>query len=431
MDKKIFTAGVKATATDFNDLHENTEDALGLFVKAVASAGDTDYILFEDQPPDITGAGPYTITVPAQYIAISGVVAKLDEAVFSTSTFPNKVWFAISYAAVTDTRDTISAPGQTVTVESAASAVALLSPTQPATLPEYVLDDSDNPTAPFEYASYDGSRVLTPDPQNYTWVIAAGSVADHASDHQAGGGDVIPLPALDGETGLIDYASLVAAQAAVTDVAVAGGSPFLLASTEGAYDDDGNPKVVTLSISLNEDTFDVDDELGLNFPSGPLAGSSLQPARSDHKHTLASSPIVAYETSLTIAPGTALDESQVITLPTTAGTVLSVSIYWKPASAPDVTNYPLVAALPQAVQYGLSLYNVGSYGTLLTGRQVQVSFGAQGLCLLSPDDYASAVAAFGSVTWESASASQGRVPTSGILVVRVLALRDYVGALAV
>ena len=108
-----------------------------------------------------------------------------------------------------------------------------------------------------------------------------------------------------------------------------------------------------------------------------------------------------------------------------------MSVYWKPASAPDTTNYPLVSALPQSVQYGLSLYNVGAYGTILAGRRIQVSFGTQGLCLLSPDDYTEAVAAFGSVTWESASASQGRVPTSGILVVRVLALRDYVGVLAV
>lgn len=431
MDKKIFNAGVKSTATDFNDLHENTEVAIGDLVKALASAGNTSYVLFENKPPTIAGAGPYQITVPAQYIAVNGVVAKIAQSVITLSAgqFPNKLWFKISYNNVTATRDTLTAAGQTVVVEKVATASIETGNTQPDSQPENVLDSSGNPTLPFLYASYDGSRVLTFDSNNYRWTVAAAGIATHASTHLSGGTDALPVASSIVSQGLVDWPSLQAARDAVTAVNVSVASPFLTSSTSGSYNT--VPKESTLALSVDTDTFNPASTLGLKFANGPLAGISKQPARYDHRHGLDASPVAVYQTEVVIDVTHPLGTAKTVTLPSTAGTVASVSIFWKPASALSTTNYPLVPTFPQAVEYGSSIYNVGSWGTLLSGNTIRINFGLQGLCFLSENDFKTASGIFGGVTWQTAASANGRVPTSGILVVRVTAVRDYVTPLTI
>lgn len=431
MDKKIFTAGVKATATDFNDLHDNTEDAIGVLVKAVASAGTTSAVFFENKPPTISGGGPYTIIVPAQYIALNGVVAYLPATTLpATSVFPNTVYFAIRRSNVTGTRDTLTAAGQTVVVEKVASAVAFLGNdaparlggTAPATLPEDV-------AAPVEFAYYANPATLDHDYNNYLWTITAAGLSPHASTHLSGGSDALPVASSLVPSGLVDWLSLQSARAAVNAINISVGSPFLTASTSGSYTT--TPKTTTLAVSVDGDTFDASSPLGLKFPNGPLMGTSKQPARSDHRHGLDASPIVVYQTEIPVEISWPLGSAKTLTLPSSAGTVASVSIFWKPASAVSTTNFPLVPTLPHPVQYGTSLYNVGAWGTLLAGNIVRINFGTDGICFLSENDYKTASGVFASVTWQSAISTDGRVPTSGILVVRVTAVRDYVTPLTV
>lgn len=432
MDKRIFTAGVKATATDFTDINENSEAGIAALAKAVASAGNTTYVLFQNLAPSISGAGPtYTITVPAQYIAINGVVAKVPQTTLATSVFPNKVWFNITYSSSTGLRDTLTAAGQSVVVEKLATASAILSPTQPAALPEAVLDDSGLPIAAFEYASYDASRVLThPAQPAYSWSVTAVGVSSHASSHLPGGADPLPLASGTAANGLVAYTTVQTALAALTNLATPVGETALSVTVNG----DNNPtaKAATIGLAVNADTFVKSDSgLNLNFPSGPFAGSSTKPARSDHIHTLSASPIGVYEKVLTVTSTTATIP-QVIQLPPEVTAVVSVSVYWRPKLIVGSLNFPLISAQPWVSAFGNGATYTGAYGSVMTGNQVRINLARDGLCQLSQDDYDAAVAAAGgTAVWTSLPDSSGRVPQTGELVVRVVALKNATGVLSI
>lgn len=447
MDKRLFPSGVKATSADFNGIHDDTETAIGIFAKAVASNGaNTTNIIFSYDAPVLSGASsPYTVTVPAQYVAIDGVVAYMPQqtTTVTTAQFPMRIFVTLTRSNVNSTRTYLTASGTgtaSFTMQKTVAASAIFVKNYSGAGDDPAAGANDVGT-PFLFATYTNSSTRLDDPLGYSWTGPAASAAAHAATHLPGGSDPISVatPATGvsaGTDGFIDGYSILAARSAITEVDVNVASSFITATESGTYNDYNDQRRVTIECHTDPDSFDVVDisgidHLSLSFePSTtPGAGLSKKPARYDHRHDLTASPVVVVMRELVITPSTALGSYLNITMPSGVGTITGAQIYWRPTAAAGAQpNFPRVSTTPCLVNINNDLKRVG-VSTTITANGVRCKLEPNGLCLLTNDDIGLAETAVGSVNWSSLLGSVGAIPTTGTLVVFITALRSTISPL--
>lgn len=447
MDKRLFPSGVKATSADFNGIHDDTETAIGIFAKAVASNGaNTTNIIFSYDAPVLSGASsPYTVTVPAQYVAIDGVVAYMPQqtTTVTTAQFPMRIFVTLTRSNVNSTRTYLTASGTgtaSFTMQKTVAASAIFVKNYSGAGDDPAAGANDVGT-PFLFATYTNSSTRLDDPLGYSWTGPAASAAAHAATHLPGGSDPISVatPATGvsaGTDGFIDGYSILAARNALTTVDINVTSSFVTATETGTYSDYANPRRVTLEVNTDPDSFDVvnlggTDKLALSFESSttPGAGLSKKPARYDHRHDLTASPVVIVMRELVITPSTALGSYLNITMPSGVGTIAGAHVYWRPTAAAGAQpNFPRVSTTPCLVNINNDLKRVG-VSTTITANGIRCKLEPDGLCLLTNDDIVLAETAVGSLNWSSLLGSVGAVPTTGTLVVFITALRSTISPL--
>lgn len=440
-----FPAGVEATEADFNAISENTEAGFKSLIRVLASANtDSDYVLFKQAVPTIAGVGPWTVTVPHQYFSIDGVVAELSQTTFSVSAASNRkvaVFLRIQKSDVTATRGYLDLSGARpvratdtfVMARSDAAAIITVDP--------YV-DAGDNPVAgaddvgtPINLAilevtgvgSSPALAVFTYDPDSRLWAFPAGTPpTDHASTHLTGGGDAIDL-ATTTDDGLMAHTDLQTVRESLTDLTRHVSNEFLTVTIAG--DNVSAPKTVQLNVRLFLSSLAVIDDngtkkIGLNFRQGGRNGTANQPARADHSHSLNDNPIVVTTRVIEVnSPLTMLGALQTVNLPTSFGSVISVSAKW---AAPGLTApyYPLVDAGWDSPTLNGVLKRVGVRYTVTGNNQIQVLLGSDALCEMSVPEQALVTTVTGSVTWDSVSGSYGLMPTTGYIVLTITGVRN-------
>lgn len=439
MQKRRFPATVKAIEGDFNGIHDNTQAALRDLQNAIAGENaNADLLLLKNEPPlpDTPGAGQ--VRVPVQPIAINGIFAEVPQTdtVDISPGIDRKVgiYFRITQSdASTVTRDFLDTAGPDPVTGSGSFVM------EQETAVTVVVQDPDSTPAPvtdevglIKYAIMDiASNVVTVDthdPLVLLWQfpvsVAAGS---HAASHLTAGGDPIQL-ATPSQEGLASAADTTTTIAALTDLSSV--TDYLVRTISGDNAVTPADKAVSLQLRAHTDMFQSVDQggqqkLALKYlnPVG-LAGASNTPARVDHRHNLSTSASI---TVLRVIPLVASDmgQLQAITMPTTMGTMTSVSIFWK---ASGITNFPVVEAQDHAVFLGGVGVKAGARA-IFTGQQtLSIAVGAA-MCEMTQAESDLVSAAAGSVTWTSYSGSGSLLPTSGSLLVYVTGLRNGVAVL--
>lgn len=432
MKLRRFPATMKALEEDFNAIHENTELGLADLIYAIANAStDPTKLLISTTAVSFTGTGPWNLVIPDTWFAIDGVLASLVSAssvpVANTGDRTVALYLHIERSNVNADRDFLDLSGGTPAVgvdsfvveRDFAASVELIDPyTGPGDAPAAGTDDVGDPIL-FATATISGGvMTVDHDPNNYTLAIDVGTAAPHAAQHLQGGLDPIDL-ATPAQEGLISAEDMAVVRAALTNLTIDAGSPFLVRTISGTNPAD--PKTVALTIRLYADSLvSVNDsgtyKLGLNFPVGGLAGSSDRPARSDHKHNLSDSPIqVAVRTVTIDDPSNQLGSVIQVQAPENFGLITNVVIHWL---APTITSpyYPLV-------QVAGIMDLVGVRYTLAGTRDIRLRIGDNGLCNLTAEERALVLAVTGSQTWDSAGSSAGLIPTTGKLVIYITGVR--------
>jgi len=440
MDKRRFPVTMLAGQADFNALHDLTESGLATVIRALGNAStDVEKILFASATPTVVGAGPWVVTVPAQPIAIAGVpglLASQDLTVPGTGDRDVALFLRIYKQDVSEARNYLNASatppapaaGTTsfvVEQDDVVEAVLVDPYTGPA-------DDLDAVAAdvgpPLKYAVLTASGAnltVDHDPEGYLWVIPTNAAPGaHAASHLPGGGDAIDL-ATRIQDGLIAMEDMVTVREALTDLAIAGTSPYLVRTITG--DNEPDPKTVELELrtaarSFKTVTEEAQQKLGLNFQSGGSAGVSEQPARADHKHDMAASPVqIAVKTLVIDTPGSQLGSLIQVEVPASIAYVTAVSVAWAPPNV-AAPYYPQVEAAWTHVQ-NTTQRAVGAKYQLKGARDLWLQLGDYALCEIAAAELAGIVtAAGGSVTW--AAASLGALwPTTGVLTIRLIGVR--------
>lgn len=444
MRKRRFPTGVEATEADFNALHDRTEDAIRVLLRALASANaDGDTILFKHAEPTILGAGPWTVTVPPQFFSINGVVAELAQQTVAVSAASNRqvaLFLRARRFNVTESRGYLDLTGERPARGVGAFVMELADSAELAVVDPYTgSGDDPAPTAsdvgaPLKFAVLTVSGVGgTPeldvtdyDPDARLWLFpAATPPTDHAATHLTGGGDAIALatPLVDGLAAADDIATV---RASLTDLSVHVDAPFLVRTISG--DNETTPKTATLNLRLSQALRTLDDggtkRLDLNFLNGTTAGTALRPARADHKHTLADSPVVVATRFVEItAPDGELGGSRTLVFPESFGSIVSVSARWL---APGITApyYPLVDAPWGTVFLNGIARRVGARYTVSGANRIELQLATDALCEMTDSEMALVLAATGSVNWDTVVGSNGTLPRTGRLVVTAVGVRS-------
>jgi len=433
MKKRLFPNTMEPTTADFNGVGEVAEEGIADLVKALASQNAEDGVIFsiEDPPTASANPPPWTITLPEQHFAINGVVGKLAATTFQIAAGARTVALFLrlvrtnysenrNYLDLSGSSPVSSVASFTVEKRWTASYVVVDPYTGPGDDPVATGDDVGDPIKLAEFVVTGAPAItVTEDPDNRWWVIPAGTPSSHGSSHLTGGGDPIPV-ATTLLPGLLSAADKQVVDAAITAITVNGSVDYLVATTSGT------PKQTVLNIrtapsSFKKTTISGNPHLALNFSSGPLAGTSETPARNDHKHPMSDSPVQVVQATITVSAAI-LGTSVAINLPSSVGTVVAAECFWV---APGISGalYPLIETSWSTVFIGNAAKKIGCKARLNSNRDLRIEVAPDGLCELTTADYAAALSAAGSQTWDSIGASGGSIPTTGKIVVRVIAAR--------
>ncbi len=431
MKKRRFPATMEVTTADLNGIGDDAETGVADLVHAVANLNAESGVIFNDSIPTVGSGPPWTVTLPTQYFAIDGIVGKLTGTTFvlAAGARTAAVFLRLRRTDVTATRPFLNTSGSGP-VSGSASFV-----NQQGWQASYVVVDpytgsGDDPVAgatdvgaPIKLAAFviTGAPAIsvTKDPDNRLWSIPAGMPSTHASRHLSGGADPIQL-ATPSQDGLMSASFASWVTAALTSLSVSAGSEFLVITTAA-----GPPKTATLALRLGQALKKVTesgvDKLGLNFPSGPLAGASARPARADHKHALSDSPVQLVTQTIVVTSAAQLGQLFSVAVPTSIAAVTDVSCYWV---APTLaSNYPRMSAEWSTVLFGGANKRVGCRHVLVGPRDLRIRLGDDALCELTTQEFEIAFTAAGSQTWDAVGGTSGTMPTTGTIVVNVTGTR--------
>jgi len=375
MKKITFAQGQRALVEDLNNLHNFTEEEVDRLLRATTSSG-TGKVLFDNIIPTAELAGTVlTITVPAQYFAVNGVIVQTSEDVRQitvSAAEPTQVgvFLVAGRQEVLQTRNfTSTDPLTQVIVQQDAETVTQTLPTSRVsyisnsslvvTIADPVLGATDVGFVKLATVQYDntapsGSELTVLGNSTDVYSLPGGvsvPVDDHAATHLPGGGDAIQVAALDAaqpggsRPGLMPAGAFTAIDEAVLDVQAADTAGYLSISVTGSNvpaQIQTNGRTATIDINRFDSLTVVDDggieKLGVAFlQASAKNGTADTAARSDHIHPLADSGLIVQQFVLDLAP--ALLSTSVayeLTPPVVGGTpvtvakILSVNVLWQP-----------------------------------------------------------------------------------------------------
>jgi len=444
MRQKVFPSSSRIEESDMNKVHVNTEAALRDLLAAIS--GGQNLILFKNQAPSIVENGAnWDITIPAMYFAINGVIAQIPQQVVNAAKASGErqidFYLRVIKQDVSEDRSFINLSPQgtdaAVGVKSFVvekEDVPQLITQDPATTVPTSITGQVGPTiklAVINITNSGNSAVLSSfDPENRLWDFPGSALpASHGASHAGNGSDPIPVASASA-AGLLSTLEFGTVRRALTGIEAASTSPFIVISEAGDNTATNARKEATVNLRTNEESFVVEDplgsaKLGLNFANGSNAGSSNQPARNDHTHRMEESPVQIAQRIINITQVSQLGTSINIDVPVALGVITNISVFWTP---PGVTGN----RVPQVQTQLMSVVNngsnswVGARGTISSSSTVSVRVGDYALAHITEAEKQLAQISAGSVTWDSASGSNGLFPTTGSLIIYITGVRSGV-----
>lgn len=438
MKKVNWDEGVKTIPDDMNAVHDLTETAFGEFMKGLSGGLDT--MLFNDAPPVVTRLTPTIfVDIPTQRFAVSGLTEVINTTIVTfpdTPTAQHRVFFVISRSDINANRDVIRNNGGTLEVVSLSSVVRIddgsrIEKTSSAShltpAPAPTLGPNDVGYVELVTVIWDGAT-LTDIPNTtdlYSFPGASVSAGIHGNTHMPGMTDPIPVAAVSGapegsDPGLMPAGAFATLKGAIQNLTVATSSPYLIRVINGD-NTPLSPKRVELTFNHDTGSFKVTDVSGtsylsLNFPSGPLAGTSLQPASATHRHSASESPTAMESTFVDV---TGSDLGDLLTIPAfqSVNQIVQTQVFWSPPGL----NAPLIACDKMLLPSGGGYLETGSAAHIISSDEVKVETSSGGFVSFSAATLTYILSITGSITWTSAEG--GRVAKSGRLTVRVIGER--------
>lgn len=469
MKKLRFADGLKPLTADMDSLHDLTETALSTLIQAITN-GSTGKVLFDNIPPTGTysaAAGTLTVTVPAQYYAVGGVVLKQAATELTVATGTTDMQVAVFLVAGREGENAVRNflsidPSSSQVIQQDlthelyiydSSRVVLSSMADLVTaIPDPTLADDDEGfirlgTIRLTYAT---GAVSVVGNTTDTYTLPGGTtvpVEDHGSTHLPGGSDALPASVLSGSAaggstaGLLPAGGLTALLGAIQEVLPADSAGYIQVLTSGDNTTDGaaiDSRTVTLDLLLSESLTTVDTggstTLAVSHaPASALKGTSNRSAREDHIHPLVESGFIFQQITLAMDSGklgtvipytiTAAASGQ----PTaTVAKIFSVVAMWQPPNIKAGYENRSIETGWNVVSYAGSMTTLGCR-PLITGKNTfELEIGALGAAYASN----AAIQAIndgdgnGSDAWTNpAYPSSGEFATSGKVFLFVLALR--------
>lgn len=459
MKKQRFAKGVKPTVADFNNLHDFTEEGVDTLLRALASS-ESGKILFDNLAPSASISGTtLTVTVPAQYFAINGAIAEVQETVrtfFADTDFQIAVDLVIRKDPLTEERSftVIDPPSQVVINESKQTQVQTIDQARivwsvnkqlAVTIPNPVLSATDSGFVRLATIKYDisetvGNQISITKNSNDLFVLPSGisvPVDSHAAQHLSNGSDPLQVASLSasevgGSTeGVMPKGALTAALNGIATIEVSDQTPFLVASDSGSNSANSvvsTPKKITLTLNIHDSLTTHEDDtikLGANFlPPTAVNGFSDFVARQDHTHKLAEGGFIWYQTELDLAD---VDLGDIVNFQVTSQNsgitasivrIHGVNVFWQPPNIKAGFEARCVSASWNIV------FDAGSNKTLgarplLTGPDTfSLEIGELGVALTNAG-LLSAIS-----QWTNPAYNSGEYATTGLLKIQVLALRN-------
>lgn len=434
-EKTFWEDGVKVIPDDLNAIHDLTEDESKNLIEVLSGGLST--ILFDDSPPVVTHVAPnIVVDVPAQRFAVDGCTEEISApATLNFADAPaaqHRVFFVIRRNDSTDTRDVLQESGGTLSVVS--NLVVVRKTTTPrieqTSSPNILTPAPDPALSPDDIGFvelctiiWDGISTLTLLPNTgalYTFPGAGMAYAPHAIQHLPGGGDPLQIAAIDASpegsrVGLMPAGSYAVLRNALQWVEIDGASPYLVRVNSGD-NSPTNPKKVTIGLNVTASFVSRDESgtwyLALNFPNGPYAGTSVSPARSDHRHLPSEMPLTIVPYSMTVDVS---HLGQIITVPdfTTIGNISHIAVYWVPLGR----DFPMI-------ECGWTETSAGVVGTrvhLHGSKAIRIETGSLGFTKMTEALKNYVVGITGGITWDSQD--NGKITRSGKLYVRLFGER--------
>lgn len=433
-NKVFFSEKEKLVPDDMNGIHDETEAAFGNLIRSISGGFDT--LLFVEDPPTAVDATPnLRIDVPEQWFSVDGIPEKI---VSQTILKPladdyHKLWFVIKRQDQSDNRDFFQIVGSSIQIvtnstvirKQTAARIEVTSSGDPLTPPgPPTLGSSD--IGYIEYASVirnGGSNSVSLNSADvYSFPGAGLGFTNHAGTHLPSGSDPIQLAALGGPLGsvpgLMPAGSYAVLSSAIQDLVISPSSPFLTRVISGD-NTPSDPKTVELRLRYDGSLRSLEsggvDYLGLNYTTGPRAGTSQRPARSDHTHSPQESPIAIeiYQISVDSSDlGTLID----VPVFRNIARIYETQVFWAPPGATS-PPYPQIDC-----SWKGGSESVGARAHLVSGNEVKIEVGAYALVELVDPLYTFVVnEAGGSPTWTHVTSPS--FPTDGELYLKVVGLR--------
>ena len=216
--------------------------------------------------------------------------------------------------------------------------------------------------------------------------------------------------------------SLALAKGSVQVISISSLSRYLARVMSGD-NSPGDPKTAELRLKIDQSLLEIEDSgdffLGLNFDTGPFAGTSGRPAQSDHMHPPSSSPVAVLRHHITLA---ASDLGTLVDIPRIAGIsrIYQTQAFWVP---PGITSppYPMV----DCSWFRDDGTEVGIKANIVAGDEVKLEVATHGFCFLSTAMYQYVInlpALGGSPNWTYGGGGV-QYPTQGEIYIKVVGLR--------
>jgi hypothetical protein len=231
LQKRLFPSGIKLESVDLQAISTNLESALAEVVAAFASSGSSsENVLFSDTSASITYAG-LQVTVPAQYFAVKGILARFDGGTTllgANNTY--HLFFKLTESTTTATREKlVGGVASSTSVEVESTYVVSLDKTVNPSIP--VVNNKE-----LRFATVvTGATAVTSisfDPDSYLISFSGTITSNHASTHKPGGADPINLASSSNNaTGLMPPAYVKVVESAITNVTAASPLELTLGSS--------------------------------------------------------------------------------------------------------------------------------------------------------------------------------------------------------
>jgi hypothetical protein len=376
-------------------------------------------------PPNIN------VSIPIQSFSISGVIGDVPASAVVLSDIPpaqHRVFFVIERVDQNAMRDVLQSVAGTLQIVSKnvvyrIDAVARIektdSPDPITPAPPPALGPSDIGYIEYCTVIWDGAVLTTIHNSSAVWQFPGGTitVGPHGITHLPSGTDPVPVAVISGspsgsDPGLMPAGSFAVLKNCVQNIIVSAFSPYIVRVVTGD-NTPGNPKRVELRLrttsSFTTESISGDDYLGLNFKSGPYAGSSPQPARSDHGHSVSESPVALVSHPMAVDE-TDLDILLMVPDFSAISTIYQTQVFWRPTTF----DYPMIACGWIERADG----TIGARAHILGSGEVRIETGSLGFVHFNDAVKAYVISITGGVVWSGSD--NAKLVRSGDLLVRLI-----------